>query len=106
VSESEPLPPWFLPALLAGFPIFFGLMWLAVTAMIAGFGGWRALAERYEGRSAAPVAAIGMGSASLGRGFLPSNYNGVLNVAVGEDGCGCRCASRAWPSPSGAAPRT
>ncbi|HEX5724316.1 MAG TPA: hypothetical protein VFX98_02555 [Longimicrobiaceae bacterium] len=79
---------WIILPLLVLFPIAFAAIWVAVTALISVTGGWRALARRYAGTPSTVWDRVGGGSGMFSRGFLPTNYNGVLNVTAGPEGVG------------------
>lgn len=61
----------------------FGLMWLAVSQLLAWLGGWQKLAARYPGKPTEekPLASSWMASGSLGW----ANYNNCLSARLYRD---------------------
>ena len=77
--------PWLFILL---FPVFFAVLWLFVTGLLAYLSGWRSLARSYRGHPSAPADGVRMGSASMARWLVPVHFRNILNVTIGSDGLG------------------
>jgi PAS domain-containing protein len=76
---------------LVVFPVFFTVMWLGITGMLAAVGGWSELAQLYrepEGTVRAPVQSFRMATLDLRRGGipLPANYSNCAIVELAVEG--------------------
>ncbi|HEX3406994.1 MAG TPA: hypothetical protein VHS81_07130 [Caulobacteraceae bacterium] len=65
------------------FPLFFGVMWLAVTTLIAVYAGWFGLQARYPDQTEAPIRRWSMASGRFGP---LASYSNCLVLAVCPSG--------------------
>jgi hypothetical protein len=73
-------PQWFFP--------LFALMWAAISALLAKFGGWSSLATQFRAEHPLQGERFRFVSGSLGGRIFPVNYGGCLFVTVNDEGFG------------------
>jgi hypothetical protein len=67
-------PPWFF--------LYFGLLWFAVTGILAHWSGWATLAERFRSDDSVQGELFRFASGSMGRRWIPVSYGNCLFVTV------------------------
>lgn len=72
-----------LPAL---FPVFFIVLWFAVTLLLSFMGGWHELASRFEAPFPIEGETFRFTSMALGSGLFPVRYGNCVFVTVGHSG--------------------
>ncbi len=82
------VPPQFLDASSPWFIVYFGLLWLGITGLLAGLSGWSSLAMQWRAHTAPEGEHFRFASASIGKSLLPVGYGSCLTITVSDIGLG------------------
>ncbi len=77
-------PKWFVPLALA----LGAVAWVGSAWLVARISGWASLAARFPADSIVEGQKFRFASGALGRKYLPTRYNGALEVTVNSRGLG------------------
>lgn len=85
------LHPAFLVAVgIAGFLLFFALLWLGITALLGLLSGWRRLEQAFPDRAEPALARLSCQTGAMGGGAMPVSYRNCLHLDVCATGLRCR----------------